>query len=380
MKNKNHVFSYYFAWIVIGLMFGFAILIQQGHIQLTIFGHSVGEKAESLNHRTSFSSAVAQASPSVVSIQTARYVKSSPTSGSGLLQERFFGKNSPHAPRYKTSISAGSGVILDARGYILTNYHVIKDAKTIRVTLNDGRNAKANLIGNDPDTDLAVLKIEMKNLPQAKIADPAELQIGDVALAIGYPFNIGQTVTQGIISATGRTQLKSNTYASFIQTDAAINPGNSGGALINTEGEIVGINSLIFTKTGGFSGIGFAIPIDLAKTVLEQIITNGYVVRGWLGVSGQNLTPQILNKIGLREIRGVLLTEVDKDGPGDKAGLEPGDIITHINGQPLMSVKDVLDVIAAGKPDDVFDIGGLRERQSFMTKAILGQRPVMSRE
>jgi len=380
MKNKNHVFSYYFAWILIGLMFGFAILMQQGYIQLTVFGHGVGENAGSLNHRTSFSSAVAQASPSVVSIQTARYIKSSPTLGSGLLQERFFGKNSPHAPRYKTSISAGSGVILDARGYILTNYHVIKNAKAIRVTLNDGRNAKANLIGDDPDTDLAVLKIEMENLPQAKIANPAEIQIGDVALAIGYPFNIGQTVTQGIISATGRTQLKNNTYANFVQTDAAINPGNSGGALINTEGEIVGINSLIFTKTGGFSGIGFAIPIDLAKTVLEQIIANGYVVRGWLGVSGQNLTPQILNKIGLREIRGVLLTEVDIDGPGDKAGLEPGDIITHINGQPLMSVKDVLDVIAAGKPDDVFDIEGLRERQSFMTKAVLGQRPVMSRE
>ena len=380
MENKSHAFSYYFAWVLIVLVSGFAILMQQGHIQLSIFGQHISGDIENGTHTAGYSHAVALASPSVVSIQTARQVKSSPTSVGELLQERFFGKNSPHAPKYKTSITAGSGVILDSRGYILTNYHVIKDAKAFRVTLNDGRNAKAMLIGNDPDTDLAVLKIEMKNLPQSKIANLADIQIGDIALAIGYPFNIGQTVTQGIISATGRTQLRSNTYASFIQTDAAINPGNSGGALINTKGEIVGINSLIFTNTGGFSGIGFAIPIDHAKKVLEQIVTNGYVVRGWLGVGGTNLTPQILNKIGLREIRGVLLTDVDAGGPGDKAGLKPGDIITHINGQPLMSVKDVLDIIAAGKPDDVFDIEGLRQRQSFMTKAILGQRPVMSRE
>ena len=210
---------------------------------------------------------MAQASPTVVSIQTARVVKSSPTSGGGLLQKRFFGKNSPHAPRYKTSISAGSGVILDARGYILTNYHVIKGSKSIRVTLNDGRNAKANLIGDDPDTDLAVLKIEMKNLPQAKTANPVELQIGDIALAIGYPFNIGQTVTQGIISATGRTQLKSNTYASFIQTDAAINPGNSGGALINTEGEIVGIHKITYQS-----------PIDEITIAHEAFSREGFVI------------------------------------------------------------------------------------------------------
>jgi serine protease DegS len=380
MKNKSHTFSYYFVWVLVGLITGVAILMQQGHIQPTIFGQNLNGGTESRPQTAGFAQAVTQASPSVVSIQTARHVKAPPTKVGKLLQERFLGKNSPHAPKYKTSITAGSGVILDARGYILTNYHVIKNAEAIHVTLNDGRNAKANLIGNDPDTDLAVLKIEMTNLPQAKPANLANIQIGDIALAIGYPFNIGQTVTQGIISATGRTQLRSNTYANFIQTDAAINPGNSGGALINTKGEIVGINSLIFTKTGDFSGIGFAIPIDLAKTVLEQIITNGYVVRGWLGVGGTNLTPQILNKIGLRDIRGVLLTDVDEGGPGDNAGLKPGDIITHINGQPLMSVKDVLDIIAAGKPDDIFDIEGLRQRQSFTTKTILGQRPVMSRE
>lgn len=380
MKNKNRTFSYYLSWTLIGLVIGIAVLIMQGHIQLTTFGRSDYSKTKNGDSTTGFSHAVTQASSSVVSIQTARYVQSATTSSSQLLLDRFLGQNSPHAPKYKTSTTSGSGVILDSRGYIVTNYHVIKGAEAIRATLKDGRHAKAILIGNDPDTDLAVLKIDMKNLPQAKIANLADVQIGDIALAIGYPFSIGQTVTQGIISATGRTQLRSNTYANFIQTDAAINPGNSGGALINIEGEIVAINSLIFTKTGGFSGIGLAIPIDLAEEVLEQIITNGYVVRGWLGVGGQTLSPQILKKIGLRDIRGVLITDVDEDGPGYKAGLIAGDIITHINGQPLMTVKDVLDIIAAGKPDDIFDIEGVRQRQSFMTKAILGQRPVMSQE
>lgn len=380
MEIKSRAFSYYLVWILVGLVAGFIVLTIQGHIQLTIFGQNIGNGASNGAQGTGFSHAVTQASSSVVSIQAARYIESESPSAGQLLLERFLGQNSPHAPKYKTSTSAGSGVILDSRGYIVTNYHVIKDTKAIRATLKDGRHAKATLIGNDPDTDLAVLKIDMKDLPQAEMADLSKMRIGDVALAIGHPFNIGQTVTQGIISATGRTQLRSNTYANFIQTDAAINPGNSGGALVNVEGEIVGINSLIFSKTGEFSGIGFAIPIDQAKEVLEQIITNGYVVRGWLGVGGQTLSPQILNKIGLREIRGVLITDVDKDGPGEKAGLRTGDIITHINGQALMSVKDVLDIIAAGKPDDVFEIEGLRQRQSFKMKAVLGQRPVMSQE
>jgi serine protease DegS len=277
-------------------------------------------------------------------------------------------------------ISSGSGVILDSRGYVLTNYHVIADAEAIQVTLKDGRKTIGKMVGNDPDTDLAVLKIDLDNLPQIKIADIKNVHTGDIVLAIGYPYKIGQTVTQGIISATGRTQVSSNTYENFLQTDAAINPGNSGGALINISGEIVGINSLIFTKTGVFQGIGFAIPIDLAKTVLEQITEHGYVVRGWLGVEGVDLSQQILSKIGLPDIKGIMLTGIDDDGPGDKAGLRPGDIITHVNGEQLMSVIDILNKIAVGKPGDTFDIEGLRQRQSFSTKAVLGQRPMMSRE
>ena len=212
------------------------------------------------------------------------------------------------------------------------------------------------------------------------MADMEQLRVGDIVLAIGDPFAIGQTVTQGIISATGRTRVSQNTYENFIQTDAAINPGNSGGALINTRGEIVGINSNIFSSTGNFQGISFAIPIDLARQVAEEIIQFGYVVRGWLGVEGQELTSKILRTVGIDSMHGILITDVDKNGPGDQAGLKNGDIITRINMQEIFSTKDILNMIAAGRPGDVFLIEGLRQRQSFMTRAVLGQRPVMSRD
>ena len=241
------------------------------------------------------------------------------------------------------------------------------------------KSKKAELIGSDPDTDLAVLKIDLKNLPTLNIADISQIKVGDIVLAIGDPFAIGQTVTQGIISATGRTRVSQNTYENFIQTDAAINPGNSGGALINTNGDIVGINSNIFSSTGNFQGISFAIPIDLAQQVAQQIIQNGYVVRGWLGVEGQELTSQILHTVELDSMHGILITDVDKNGPGDIAGLIRGDIITRINRQDILSTNDIVNMIAAGKPGDEFLIEGLRQRQSFMTKATLGQRPLMSR-
>lgn len=386
MKNRGFTFNYLLGWIMFGLATGFIILLWQGYEHLSVLGdHNSATPGETRPQTTAvretgFAHAVSQASSSVVSIQAVRFVAAIPATPGNQLIERFLGKNSPHAPSFKTTNSSGSGVILDSRGYVLTNYHVIREAEVIQITLNDGRSTQAELVGNDPETDLAVLKINMEQLPQAKIADISKLRIGDIALAIGYPYEIGQTVTQGIISATGRTQVSDNTYENFLQTDAAINPGNSGGALVNVDGEIVGINSLIFTGTGGYQGIGFAIPIDLAKTVLEQIATNGYVVRGWLGVGGQDLSPQILEKIGLKDVQGVLVTDVDKGGPGDIAGLEPGDIITQINGQMLMSVQDVLNVVAAGQPGDMFEISGLRQRQSFKLQATLGQRPVMSLE
>ena len=378
MNNKNTFFSYFLNWGLTGLFLSLIFLMFQGVIELSIPGKKL--PPVSLPVETGFSRAVSRAAPSVVSIQVAQLRESPALSDKEQALKKFLGQDSPHSPQFSANITSGSGVILDARGYVATNYHVIKDAESIQITLNDSRKAIARLIGSDPETDLAILKIELGNLPQALVADIKKLKIGDIALAIGYPFRIGQTVTQGIISATGRTQVSANTYENFLQTDAAINPGNSGGALINDKGELVGINSLIFTKTGVFNGIGFAIPIDMAINVLGQIVKYGYVVRGWLGVGGQALTPSILNKLGLKNISGILVTDVDAQGPGDKASLKPGDIITHMNGQTIESAQDILNIVATGKPGDSIEVTGLRQRQSFKTRAVLGQRPMMSRE
>ncbi len=383
MQNQKHSFVYFLAWLSIGAVLGLAILFYRGDIQLASQpGHIDNNNAENIRQykHTGYADAVTKAAPAVVSIRTLVWttVETDANISNEALQ-RFLGKKSPHRPKRQAEASTGSGVIIKSDGYILTNYHVIKQRDEIIVRMSNGKVAEAKLIGSDPETDLAVLKIDMKNLPTLSIADISQIHVGDVVLAIGDPFAIGQTVTQGIISATGRTRVSLNTYENFIQTDAAINPGNSGGALINTEGEIVGINSNIFSSTGNFQGISFAIPIDLAHQVAEQIIKHGYVVRGWLGAEGQELTPQILRTLELNSAHGILVTSIDKDGPGDKAGLERGDIITKINQQDIYNTNDILNLIADGKPGDVFLIEGLRQRQSFMTRAVLGQRPIMSR-
>ncbi len=378
MHKQKHSFVYFLAWLSIGVVSGMAILFYRGDIQLA----SKPDQSENIKQykHTGYADAVKKAAPAVVSIRTLVWIDTeTDNSINNETLQRFLGKKSPHRPKRQAEASSGSGVIIKSDGYILTNYHVIKQRDEIIVRLNDGKVAEAKLIGSDPETDLAVLKIDLNHLPTLSIADITQVHVGDVVLAIGDPFSIGQTVTQGIISATGRTRVSLNTYENFIQTDAAINPGNSGGALINTEGEIIGINSNIFSSTGNFQGISFAIPIDLAHQVAEQIIKNGYVVRGWLGAEGQELTPQILRSLELNSAHGILVTSIDKDGPGDKAGLKRGDIITKINQQDIYSTNDILNLIADGKPGDVFLIEGLRERQSFMTRAVLGQRPIMSR-
>jgi len=381
MQNQKHTFVYFLAWLPIGVILGLAILLYRGDLRLDLNQASTNNtKAETQYKHTGYADAVKKAAPAVVSIRTLVWTDAeTDKSVSNEALQRFLGKTSPHRPKRQAEASSGSGVIIKSNGYILTNYHVIKQRDEIIVRLNNGKVAEAKLIGSDPETDLAVLKIDLKHLPTLKIADIAQIHVGDVVLAIGDPFAIGQTVTQGIISATGRTRVSLNTYENFIQTDAAINPGNSGGALINTEGEIIGINSNIFSSTGNFQGISFAIPIDLAHKVAEQIIKNGYVVRGWLGAEGQELTPQILRSLELDSAHGILLTSIDKSGPGDKAGLKRGDIITRINQKDIYSTNDILNMIAEGKPGDVFLIEGLRKRQSFMTRAVLGQRPIMSR-
>jgi len=386
MQKPNHSFVYFFAWLIIGLFLGLTILLFRGDISVDLNqANSRNTSSVATNHpvqarNLGYADAVIKAAPAVVSIQTINWSEpATSTQTDEKLIQQFLGIASPHSPKRQAETTAASGVIIKENGYILTNYHVISHRDEIRVRLNTGEVAIAKLIGSDPDTDLAVLKIDYENLPALTIADISQLNVGDIVLAIGDPFAIGQTVTQGIISATGRTRVSQNTYENFIQTDAAINPGNSGGALINTRGEIVGINSNIWSSTGNFQGISFAIPIDLAKQVAEQIIQNGYVVRGWLGVGGQELTSKILRTVDLSTLHGILITDVDKNGPGDKAGLQPGDIITRINQQEMISTNDILNMIAAGKPGDEFIIEGIRQRQSFMTKAILGQRPLMSR-
>jgi len=385
MRKQNHPFVYFFAWLVIGAFIGLIILILRDDISLQINQkyqpHIDAATNPITSLRSGYAEAVMKAAPAVVSIQTINWVASdTENQDSEQIIERYLGKNSPHRPKRKAETGSGSGVIIKESGYILTNFHVIAQRDEIRVRLNDGRTATAELIGSDPDTDIAVLKIELQNLPALSIADVSKLRVGDIVLAIGDPFAIGQTVTQGIVSATGRTRVSQNTYENFIQTDAAINPGNSGGALINVDGEIVGINSNIYSSTGNYQGISFSIPIDLAQKVAEQIIQHGIVVRGWLGVEGQELTPQVLRSVDLNSMHGILITEVDKYGPGYNAGLKSGDIITAINRQKITSTNDIVNLIAAGKPGDKFLIEGIRQRQSFLATATLGQRPLMSRQ
>lgn len=308
----------------------------------------------------SFSSAVTRAAPAVVNIHSKRFVirETRPS-------DPYF--DNPDTIQEIDQVDGlGSGVIINNQGYILTSYHVIADADNIRVQLQDSTIYTARAIGTDPETDLAVLKIEGSSLPVMAIGSSKDIQVGDVVLAIGYPFQIGQTVTQGIISATGRNQLGQNTFEDFIQTDAAINPGNSGGALVDSQGRLVGINAAIDEMS---EGIGFAIPINLAREVMTQIIQHGQVVRGWLGVQGQGFT---ING----EFKGVRLTQVFADSPGALAGLQTNDVLIKINDIEVTDVRTVLNQIAQSSPGDVLTISGYRQAELFTTTATVTVRPL----
>ena len=300
----------------------------------------------------SYAAAVQQAVPSVVNIFTTKISLSSRHHQlfDDPLFKRFFGDRFSEDAEENRQTSLGSGVIIDSRGFILTNHHVIEGADEIRVVLSNGRTLAARVAGTDPDSDLAVLQAAAEDLPAITVGDSEHLRVGDVVLAIGNPFGVGQTVTMGIVSATGRDQLGINTFENFIQTDAAINPGNSGGALINAHGELIGINTAIFSRAGGSDGIGFAIPVALAKGVMDQILTQGRVVRGWLGIAGQDITPQIQESFGLHQIRGVLVSGVLEGGPADEAGVRPGDIITQIGNRVPSNSQDILDIVPPWRP------------------------------
>jgi Do/DeqQ family serine protease len=319
----------------------------------------------------SYAEAVRKSSPSVVTIYTRKHIEEIAPPGAATPavppQRRF--------KRERNETNLGSGVIVSRNGYILTNQHVIDGADEILVSLPDGRGSEARLIGQDRETDIAVLQIDLPELQPITVVDAdSDIEVGDVVLAIGNPLNVGQTVTMGIISATGRNRIGLNTFENFIQTDAAINPGNSGGALVNANGDLIGINSAIFTQSGGSQGIGFAIPVSLALDIMKQLIENGKVTRGWLGIEGTEISARSPNG-GLERIRGVLVLGVFVDSPADRAGVEPGDIIIAVNGKPVHQVRNVLEMIASHKPGDRVTLDLLRGKERLRLVLATTERP-----
>ncbi|WP_332775054.1 S1C family serine protease [Polaromonas sp.] len=294
----------------------------------------------------SFSAAAKVASAAVVSIITSKAAANHPYADDPWFKF-FFGDQ---AGRSEPQVGLGSGVIVSPSGYILTNNHVVESADDIEVVLNDSRRARAKIIGTDPDTDLAILKIDLDKLPIIVLGNSDALQVGDPVLAIGNPFGVGQTVTGGIVSALGRNQLGINTFENFIQTDAAINPGNSGGALVDTQGNLLGINTAIYSRSGGSMGIGFAIPVSTARQVLEGIVKDGQVTRGWIGVEPQDLNPELAETFNIKAKNGVIITGVLQNGPAAQAGIRPGDVIVAVDGKSVANVTELLGAVAALKP------------------------------
>ncbi|MCC5883555.1 MAG: Do family serine endopeptidase [Halomonas sp.] len=323
----------------------------------------------------SYSEAVEKAAPAVVNIYSSRVV---PREEHPLMSDpffrQFFADDLPTQQRLLSSL--GSGVIVSEDGYVLTNHHVIDGADEIQVALRDGRETLAEVIGTDPESDLAVLRIDLDNLPVIQVSDTGDVAVGDIAMAIGNPFGVGQTVTMGIISATGRSHLGLSAYEDFIQTDAAINPGNSGGALINAEGALVGINTAIFSRSGGSQGVGFAIPTRLASTILEDLVTQGRVIRGWLGIEAQEMTQDLAASFGLNAPRGVVISGVVPEGPAALAGLRPGDVLLEVDGRPILDARAAMSDIAAIQPGATLPLTVVRSGETFTVDLDVGERPL----
>ncbi len=363
----------YLGWpIFLGLLASVALLIFKPELA----GFSSAELSDKLNRsfgqflgkgQVSYSSAVKKATPAVVNISTKTAVKreGGPIEVPPHLQGR---KN-------KVETSLGSGVIVNPNGFILTNNHVIQGAERIIISLRDGREASAIIVGRDPETDLAVLKVNLNDLPYIHLADSTKAEIGDVVLAIGNPFGLGQTVTMGIISATGRNDLQLNTYEDFIQTDAAINIGNSGGALVNAYGDLIGISTLLFSRGGGNEGIGFAIPSNMARFVMSSIVQHGKVIRGWLGIESQPMNSTLAEAFGVRPTVGILISGVYEGGPADLAGLRRGDILTGINGDKTSDGRRVMNRVAQEPPGSEVTLHILRNGETLNIKTRIGTRP-----
>ena len=327
----------------------------------------------------SYRVAAKKAMPAVVNIYTSKQVRTqrSPLESDPVFR-RFFGDQLPQQTQRVNSL--GSGVIVNSEGYILTNHHVVASADEIEVLLADGRSAPAKIVGSDPETDLAVIRLNLKNLPTITFGNAMQSEVGDVVLAIGNPFGVGQTVTMGIISALGRTHLGINTFENFIQTDAPINPGNSGGALVDIQGNLVGVNSAIFSKTGGSQGIGFAIPENIAKKVMLQIIEHGEVIRGWLGVSMRDMNPESAQAFNLPNVNGTLVVGVLRNGPADRAGIQPGDILTAVNGTVLPNSGALLGLVAQLTPGSQAQVTVTRKNKEFKVNATIAKRPPQTKE
>jgi len=320
----------------------------------------------------SYSPAAKLASPAVVSIATTQVNAPAHPFQNDPWFRFFYGDREDQAPQQ----GLGSGVIVSPEGYILTNNHVIEGAAEIQVTLSDSRRAIAQVIGADPDTDLAILRIDLERLPVITLGNSDTAQVGDRVLAIGNPFGVGQTVTSGIVSALGRNQLGINTFENFIQTDAAINPGNSGGALVDVNGNLIGINTAIFSRSGGSMGIGFAIPVSTARQVLEGIVRDGQVVRGWVGIEPMELTAELAETFGLpKQSEGVIVTGVLQNGPAANAGLRPGDLLLKVAGQPVKNVGELLTQIASLTPGKAAKLEVMRRNQTLTLDVTPAQRP-----
>ena len=327
----------------------------------------------------SFRDAVNRAQPGVVNIFTSKQVK---TQRHPFMDDptfrHFFGDQRRENPQRSSSL--GSGVIVSSSGYILTNHHVVEAAEEIEVALADGKKLRARIVGSDPETDLAVLQVQGSSLPAITLGNDGGLRVGDVVLAIGNPFGVGQTVTMGIVSALGRSHLGINTFENFIQTDAAINPGNSGGALIDSNGDLVGINTAIYSRSGGSLGIGFAIPVSSAKQVMEQIISAGSVTRGWIGVEAQEISADMAESFKLRSTEGALIAGVVRGGPAETAGIKPGDILLTVEGKPVGDPSGMLNLIAALKPGKPARLRLLRNQKEVEFSVEVGRRPPSTRQ
>ena len=367
-------------WTIVGLAgAGLVLLIRPGLIgNSTSAAPTSGatpDAAVTGEPRRSFADAVGRAGPAVVNIYTARVVDAAaarPSGGNPLLQQHL------PAVRRRVEGSLGSGVIVDRAGHVITNYHVVQGADEIRVQLADGRIATPEIVGKDPDTDLAILRVPIKDPPVMPMGRSDELRAGDVVLAIGNPFGLSQTVTQGIVSATGRGRLGVTDFEDFIQTDAAINFGNSGGALINTQGELIGINTAVLAQNLGTDGISFAIPVNMVRGVMDQILAHGRVRRGWLGVSSEEVPRATAAALGIDPPTALRISRVEPNGPAALVGLRPDDLVTHLNGQPILNGQEALNRVAAMAPGSLLNIQARRGTQRLNFKATLEERPPRS--